>query len=60
MERGIKRKTGGAGNYLHIIKTTSQSSTAIMKKTQHQLNKITCTGNNARLKPQLLSGQEGE
>lgn len=50
----------GAGNYLRITKTTSRSSTAIKKKTHHWLNKITCAGNKARLKPQLLSGQESE
>lgn len=56
----VTSEGGGAENYVHKTKTTSQSSTAIEEKTQHQLNEIVCAGNKARLKAQLLSGQESE
>lgn len=68
VERGIEKswvclvtaEGGSAENYVHKTKTNSQSSTAIEEKTQHHLNKITYTGNKARLKAQLLSRQESE
>lgn len=56
----VTSEGGGAENYVHKTKTTSQSSPAIEEKTQHQLNEIVCAGNKARLKAQLLSGQESE
>lgn len=56
----VTSERGDAENYVHKTNTTSQSSTAIEEKTQHQLNEIACAGNKARLKAQLLSRLESE
>lgn len=50
----VTSEGGDAENHVHKTKSTSQSSTAIEEKTQHQLNEIACAGNKARLKAQLF------